>query len=183
MNRMLKSKRVIVFGFEGKNNKTETRYFSHFKPKNNIYILKFISTGFTDPENMFNSIISKRKRFDYGSKDLTYIFVDGDCDAEKINKLQNNSKKGIKVIVSNPCFELWFLNHFIETTKEYRNNEELITDLKKYIPDYDKSKDYFNLLKNHTNDAIKNSLKQKNRNSCKTKTDVVDLLDNIIRYK
>ncbi len=47
-------KRVIVFGFEGKNNKTEMNYFSHFKPKDDRYILKCLSCGVTDPVGMIN---------------------------------------------------------------------------------------------------------------------------------
>ena len=77
-------KRIIVFGFEGKNNKTETNYFSHFKPTDDRYILKCISSGVTDPLGIINSIKKKRKDLDYNSReDLTFIFVDDDCDCEK----------------------------------------------------------------------------------------------------
>ena len=73
----LKRKRIIVFGFEGKNNKTETNYFSHFKPYDSRYIFKFVSCGVTDPANMVSSIKTKRKEYDYNaSEDITLLFID-----------------------------------------------------------------------------------------------------------
>lgn len=189
MNRASKyyRKRVIVFGFEGKNNKTETNYFSHFKPVDDRYILKCISCGVTDPVNMINSIKKKRKDLDYNYReDLTFIFVDEDCDKAKketIDSLQAKLPKDIAIIRSKPCFELWFLNHFCETTKEYMSNDELIIDLKKFIVDYDKNKDYFEILKNHKDTAIKNSILQKDNKNCHTSTDVVKIVDKVIKYK
>ena len=60
----IERKRIIVLGFEGKNNKTESNYFSHFKPKNDRYILKSFSCGVTDPRNMIKSAKEKRKDYD-----------------------------------------------------------------------------------------------------------------------
>ena len=58
--------------------------FSHFKPTDDRYILKCISSGVTDPLGIINSIKKKRKDLDYNSReDLTFIFVDDDCDCEK----------------------------------------------------------------------------------------------------
>ena len=68
-------------------NKTETNYFSHFKPTDDRYILKCISSGVTDPLGIINSIKKKRKDLDYNSReDLTFIFVDDDCDYKKRKK-------------------------------------------------------------------------------------------------
>lgn len=189
MNRTSKyyRKRIIVFGFEGKNNKTETNYFSHFKPIDDRYILKCISCGVTDPVNMINSIKKKRKDLDYNAReDLTFVFVDEDCDhtkRETIDNLQSKLAKDIVIIRSKPCFELWFLNHFYETTKEYRDNAELIADLKKFITNYNKNNDYFELLKKHKDTAIKNSLFQKEKENACTSTDVVNVVDKIIKFR
>lgn len=180
-------KRIIVFGFEGKNNKTETNYFSHFKPVDDRYILKCISCGVTDPVNMISSIKKKRKDLDYNSReDLTFVFVDEDCDSSKreiINNLQSKLSKDIVLIRSRPCFEIWFLNHFCETTKEYRNNVELVADLKKYITNYNKNVDHFDVLKRHKDIAIKNSLLQKEKGNQCTSTDVVDIVDKIVKFR
>lgn len=50
-------------------------------------------------------------------------------------KLANTNK--IELIISNPSFEIWFLLHFIYTTKYY-DNKSLIDDLKAYVPNYKK---------------------------------------------
>lgn len=180
-------KRIIVFGFEGKNNKTETNYFSHFKPTDDRYILKCISCGVTDPVNMISSIKKKRKDLDYNAReDLTFIFVDEDCDSTKretIDNLQSKQPKDIVIIRSRPCFELWFLNHFCVTTKEYGNNTELILDLKKFIANYNKNNDYFDILKSSKDTAIKNSLLQKEKENPRTSTDVVDIVDKVVKFK
>lgn len=181
----LKRKRIIVFGFEGKNNKTETNYFSHFKPKDERYIFKFVSCGVTDPVNMLNSIKTKRKDYDYNAKeDITLLFIDLDCDENKKAKvlvIESKLKKDTVIIKSNPCFELWFLNHFCLSTKEYFSNKELINDLNKFIVGYEKNDDHYNLLKDKTDIAIKNSKTQLLNDNCKSKTDVCGLFDEIIK--
>ena len=181
----LKRKRIVVFGFEGKNNKTETNYFSHFEPKDSRYIFKFVSCGVTDPVNMLNSIKAKRKDYDYhASEDITLLFVDLDCDEakkEKVKEIESKLNKDTLIIKSDPCFELWFLNHFCFSTKEYSSNKELINDLKKYIVDYQKNYDYFDLLEDKTETAVRNSKMQLANVDCKSKTDVPILFDTLIK--
>ena len=179
-----KRKRLLVFGFEGKNNKTETNYFSHFKPKSNDYIIKMFSCGVTDPVNMIRSAKTKRKDLDYNSKeDLTFLFIDCDCNKKKreqVESLQSKQGKDLYLIKSNPTFELWFLNHFCETTKEYKNNVELEEHLSKFIPNYEKNKDYFNLLIDKIAIAINNSEKQFRKEDYQTFTEVINLINKII---
>ena len=180
-------KRIIVFGFEGKNNKTETNYFSHFLPIDEKYILKPISAGVTDLEGMIKSIKDKRKNYDYDSKiDLTYIFVDDDCSKEKrerIEALKKTLPKDITIIRSSPMFELWFLNHFCKTTKGYLTNDDLINDLKKFIPEYEKNLDCFDRIKDLTTIALANTNYQiKQGNKC-TSTDVGEIIDKLLKFK
>lgn len=180
-------KRIIVFGFEGKNNKTETNYFSHFKPTDDKYILKCISSGVTDPQGMVNSIKKKRKDFDYNYReDLTFIFMDVDCDENKsntIDAIQDKLSKDTVIVRSAPVFELWFLNHFCRTTKEYLDNHELIKDLNRFTSNYNKNCDYFDLLMDKTDKAIENSIYQKEHGKKCTSTDVGGLLDKVIKFK
>lgn len=184
--KLLKRKKVIVFAYEGKNNKTESQYFSHCSPIDSDYIIKAFPSGVTDPRNMLSTVKRKRSRFDYHTnEDLTYIFVDGDCDDKKlvlIKELKNKLPKDIKIIASNPCFELWFLNHFVRTTKEFKDSNDLIKELEKYLFSYDKKKDYFSKLSPNTKTAIENSNLQKSSGSSSS-TDVVELYnDRIIKY-
>lgn len=50
---------------------------------------------------------------------------------------------------SNPSFELWFLLHFVNQQAEVEDCQSLIRLLKQpnRIPDYEKNKDYFGVLK------------------------------------
>ena len=67
--------------------------------------------------------------------------------------------KGIQFIASNPTFEIWFLLHFRYTSKYYADGKEVISDLKKYIPDYEKNKDAFLLCEDRMAEALKNAVK------------------------
>lgn len=55
-------------------------------------------------------------------------------------------KKSIHMIPSNPCFEVWYLEHFTYTSKPFLHSKDIIEELKKYIPDYEKTKNYSELL-------------------------------------
>ena len=74
----------------------------------------------------------------------------------------------VEAITSNPCFELWYLLHYSNSTKSYTSThnkspcDNLIADLKKYalFATYDKgSKGYFEALSHERRGlAIKNAL-------------------------
>ena len=185
--RKIERRRLIIFAFVGKNNKTETHYFSHFRPKDNRYDLKCFSCGVTDPQGMINSAKAKRKDLDYNPKyDLTFVFVDCDGDEDKrkyIEHLQSKQKRDLKIIKSNPSFETWFLNHFHLTTKEFENANKIIEMFSKYLKNYDKNKDYFEELKQLTDVAIKNSRHQLNNLDCKTFSEVVEVIEDTLVYK
>ena len=184
---MLKRKKVIVLSFEGKNNMTENLYFSHFKACDNSYIIKAFSSGATDIVNMIKSTKNKRKKYDYNPKeDLTFIFVDGDDNSSKVELIKTQIKKQPKdicIILSNPCFELWFLNHFVYTTK-HMNTKSLFIELNKYIIDYQKNKDVYPLICDKIDAAINNSENQSNNSNDNPKTNVQMLfLDKIMCKK
>lgn len=97
------------------------------------------------------------------SKDYDKVYWIIDFDV--INKETREEKKGKKtalqelkeyfesfskkydnlviVIINNPCFEYWLLLHFEFTSKLYPSYRELVKQLKKYLPDYDKSRIYY----------------------------------------
>ena len=66
-----------------------------------------------------------------------------------------------KLIVSNPCFEIWYLNHFRYTTRSFNCIRELMDELCNFLPCYEKNGDYYRShLKTKTTDAIINSIRQ-----------------------
>ena len=50
----------------------------------------------------------------------------------------------LELAVSTPAFEYWYLLHFIDTDRPFRDADEIIEALKAYIPQYKKKQDIFN---------------------------------------
>lgn len=132
----------IFVSAEGKN-KTETNYLRGFSNRN--FVFRFVSSGKTDPVKMSQELIRKMEAdgFDRQSGDLAYCLIDGDNASYKNKQIKQADavakKHGFQVILSNPCFEVWFLCHFSGSTKQFNNSDEVIDELKKYLPDYSKS--------------------------------------------
>jgi hypothetical protein len=65
------------------------------------------------------------------------------------NKYKANKEKriykNVTFIETYPCTEFWFLLHFLPTlsTKTYHSCEELLPELRRYMPGYEKTKRYF----------------------------------------
>lgn len=57
-------------------------------------------------------------------------------------KLQKEYKN-VRIVVNNPCFEYWFLLHYVKTQKKFANCSGVIKELKKQLPGYDKTEKYF----------------------------------------
>ena len=61
--------------------------------------------------------------------DMGFCLVDYDCQSSKDEAILKADKfagkiagkKNLKLLVSNPCFELWYLCHFIKSTKQYNS--------------------------------------------------------------
>lgn len=157
-----KTKENILFEFEG-NNKTEEIYFRNFQKRGNPYNIKFAYGHDTDPVGMVKSLISYMKREDINAEnnDKIYCVFDADIDTNKQKRIDEAiklaTKNNIEVIVSIPCFELWYRLHYSYTSKIYSSNKEILTDLKIYIPDYEKNKNVYEIIKDKTYIAIENS--------------------------
>ena len=136
---------------------------------------------------MLSSIKQKRKNFDYKPKeDKTFLFIDIDCNMEKlkqVTEIKSKLPKDIVIVLSSPTFEVWFLNHFVFTVKSFRSNDELIKEINKHIPGYEKSNDVYSLLVSLFNAAIKNSEVQFKSGNNFCFTEVFTLLNKIICIK
>lgn len=186
-----KSKPIILLIVEGQN-KTENLYFRHFIQQNLPFNLRIITPGrTTDPKGMLEHLQNywKRNGLDEKSGDLGYIILDLDCNDKKGNTIRklNKGLSSTKFIISNPCFEVWFLLHYKYTTHIFKDGSELITELRKHIKDYEKNKDIYALLLHNTATAIENSKKlvvhfntdnsSWPSNTCNPRTDVHILLE------
>ena len=190
-NRQRKS--VILLAAEG-NNKTEKLYFSAFADEH--YSIRFARGNDTDPMHLANSLLKEYKRLELDSElgDSAFCLVDGDLSLlqEKlISQAENKlSRIGGVMIVSNPCFEIWFLCHYTFSTKHYSSGQEVIETLKQYIPDYSKGKkNMYELLQEKTKIGIANAKRLEQYHiaagnnirqyDCQPRTDVYKVVEHI----
>ena len=161
-----KTKNVYVIVCEGWN-KTEKKYFDNYKvnERNRNFIIQVVPAKDTDPINMLKKangyVLKNNLNCDDG--DRVYILIDVDEKDYKRNQIDKVRREVEKLkytlILSNPCFEVWYLNHFIFTARIF-TNENIIDELSKHIKSYEKNKDYYSMLKSKTDTAIKNSICQ-----------------------
>ena len=157
-------KRILLIKAEGKN-ETEINYFNNFE-SDTIHIVR-VKGNETDPENMMKQLVKQYDSDDLGDGDLAVCLVDADFNSSKDAQLKAADKlipkgKNIKLIVSNPCFEIWFICHYIYTTRGYTSIDDVLNYLKKHIPDYAKnSTTVFDSLKKKGSEskAIRNAQK------------------------
>ena len=157
-------KPVYLIVAEGKN-VTETQYFNSFNSSQNDYIVKAARSSYvTDPEGLWNRARNLWKQYDMSTKngDKAFVVLDLDCDPKKLRKVNKlRGKDDIEFIVSNPCFEIWFLLHFVYTTREFKNDKDVIRELRKHIPKYEKTMDVASFINDKTGSAIRNVNKLK----------------------
>ena len=159
-----KLKQVYLIIAEGKN-KTEMLYLSHFQDQEKSYSIRFVKAGYkTDADSLYNALIDKWEELDLSEKkgDRGFVILDIDNDllkAQKVSALvHSNTNTAVSFVVSNPTFEVWFLLHFKYTTKQYKDGNAVIKELRRYLPNYEKNRDCFEDCKDEMKEAIKNSI-------------------------
>lgn len=154
----------ILIAAEGKN-VTEKNYLtSLWRDHHPETVIDFVDKkGATDPETMLNNVENawKDKPMNSDRGDKAYVVLDLDCDEKKarlINQL-NSRREHAVFIVSNPCFEVWFLMHFRYSTRQFASSSEVIKELKGKgcIPNYQKNMDVYSLIKDKLKTARDNA--------------------------
>ena len=147
-------RKVYVIVCEGE--KTERIYFNRYKTRYSNLKIETPNSKCTDPKNL-----AKFARKQIEKKGLNFINGDKvwcvfDCDEntnEDISQACKIAKNDVKICLSNPNFEFWFLLHY-EYIITRLERSEVIEKLKKHIPNYSKSTDVFNDLLNKRSKAI-----------------------------
>jgi hypothetical protein len=103
------------------------------------------------------------------------------------SSLKNKEKNQVffQAIPSNPCFELWYLIHYENLTRE-EHRDAVQNKLKKYIPDYEKNlRHMWNLLYPDKEKAIAHALVLRKRkeetNNPNPSTDVDLLISRLLK--
>ena len=188
-------KPLLLLIAEGRN-VTETQYFRQFQLRHSTFNIKILTPGSaTDPERMLETLERFWKKHDMSSArgDQGFVVLDLDCNEKKarlIKKLENGSQIA-RFIVSNPCFEVWFVLHYRYSTHVYSDGNEVIKDLRRYIPEYQKNTDVTEALSGRLDTAMENACKlvehyekmdcQWPSDRCNPRTDVPGIIDVIQR--
>ena len=167
--RQRKIRPVILIVTEG--SQTEPKYFEHFRTRQKNINIRIVGARSSAGETDYVSLV--RKAIDYQNKnqisiakgDSIWVVADGDVNYNNPNPVDNKNQqlqrarkmalaRGIQIIISNPCFEFWYLMHFQYTTKFLKSYDEVKNILNKYLPEYEKTTDVYENLKAYTTDAI-----------------------------
>lgn len=186
-----KKKPVILIIAEGKN-VTESQYFKSFQNQHNGYSIQMLTPGHsTDPKGMYKKISQywKEKELDEKQGDIAFIVLDLDCNPDKALLIKELAKKNksMKFVISNPCFEVWFLLHFKYSTHTYASSSEVIKDLRNHISNYEKNMPVAEMIADKLEVAMTNAGKLKNyfekigakwpSEACNPYTDVTIVID------
>ena len=153
---------------EGK--KTEPLYFENYRTRLNNVKIRTVTCSSKDAIGIVDFAITKINRGDFsvaGNDEVVCVF---DCDKNEDDVLakafKNARENKIKMCLSNPFFELWFILHH-EYDNQPFTKEKLESRLEKHVPNYRKNKDYYGELLSKRDDAIKNAEKLNNYHSSK----------------
>ena len=154
-----KRKSIVLLGTEGKN-KTETIYFRSVQSSN--YVVQFAPGNYTDPVNIVPSLEQEYKELELDANlgDVAFCLVDSDVNPAKDKQMKKADTETDKVtmLVSSPCFEVWYLCHFTASSHQYASNDEVLKALKKHIPNYKKGmSEIWSTIGDKTKDAVKHA--------------------------
>ncbi|QLB20048.1 CRISPR-associated protein [Vespertiliibacter pulmonis] len=178
--------------------KTEPLYFKALREEYQLHTanIEICNSSGSDPISIVNhaKIRYREAKNERNSFDRVYCVFDKDQHANykpAIKTLESLAPKNtFFAITSIPCFEYWILLHFSYTTRPYvathRKSaaDSVISELKKYIPHYEKNVNIFDMIKGSTSFAITNA-KKANESAQRGSTDnpstkIVYLVEDLI---
>jgi len=140
--------KIVYLFCEGK--KTEPNYFNSINRHFRIFLrgkyrIEIVPNEYTDPVGIVNKALEKINTIETNDK-IWCIFDVNSHTEDEIQRAVAHANNKVKILLSNPKFELWFLLHY-EYTTAYMKGKDLDKRLKKYIENYIKSGDTFSLMK------------------------------------
>lgn len=134
---------------------TEPIYFRKYRTRYDNLEVIIPDSRCTDPKGLVKFCQEQIDYYplDFRYGDVIWCVFDWDNNTQEAIFAAFRKAKNVKLCLSNPSYELWYLLHFMDRFSKL-NNDELKEKLEKYIPNYDKSKDYFELLESKRISAI-----------------------------
>ena len=138
---------------------TEQKYLNHLKKRDAGYIVQVVESPRKDAISVVNHCKKEISNRGLSLKrdDEAYCVFDVDYNTEQnlMKAINNAHRNKMKVILSNPCFEVFFLYHYMDSVPSFSTPDEAVDLLKKFIPDYSKEKDYWHQLHDRQEGALK----------------------------
>ena len=118
-------------------NKTERIYFNRFRKRGNNLQILTPDTKYTDPGNLVDFAIEQKRALDLNTNTGDRVWCVFDVDENTSKPIDDAVKKAgsndIGIVLSNPCFEVWYLLHYCDWTRA-RNGKEVVKELVAYLP-------------------------------------------------
>jgi hypothetical protein len=185
-----KTKPVILIVTEG--SKTEPKYFKSFRTRQSNIDLHVVGSGEygggTDYESLVRKTIAYMEKNGLSAKngDKLWVVADGDVNYNNADPITVKSRMldkarhlaeryFITIVLSNPCFEFWYLLHFQYTTGFLKDYDGVVSLLKSYIPDYEKAKTVASQLLPYLSQAIQNAERVERYHVDNGKTDLCNI--------
>jgi hypothetical protein len=123
--------------------------------------------------------------------DIVYCVVDVEAPkADSLPKAVDKAKaNNLEIILSNPCFEYWYLLHFRKTSSPFNTSQDVKSALRHEHPAYCESdKTIFDVVFDKTHEAIKRSkevLNEQHNNTedisnCNPSTHIHKIVENLL---
>lgn len=165
-NNAIRRKRRSIIYIICEGEETEIRYFKHFRSRNCLVEVTPMPSKHKAAEHLVKHARGLIGHAEYRPKDGDEIWCVFDCDDNRDEALraaaETAEKLGYGIAFSNPCFEYWYLLHFVQHNAHLNGANEVIRMLqsKGYIERYAKNQDVFDLLLPHQSEAIERASKR-----------------------
>jgi hypothetical protein len=139
--------------------KTERIYFNRYRKRDSGLKIETPKCKVTDPKNLVKYANGCVNEFDLDFKFGDELWVVFDCDSctdDQIQKAKKAARKDLKFCFSNPCFEFWYLLHFINYSGRI-DTRDTIERLEQYIPGYQKNMEVYDQLEPTRDNAMHRS--------------------------
>lgn len=178
-----KRKKLFYFLLEGRN-KTERIFFQHFASHDASFIPFFEAPDppITDPHSLFEAAkkVIEKHQLEWSLQDRVFIVLDLDHRKDHLDFVKRHAQDNrlIVFVPSQPCIEMYFLLHFSKAVKNFdAKGDEVISELTRFVPDYQKSSDIYSRLESREKVAKKRLRELSRPSQIKGTLNVADLVD------
>ncbi len=137
---------------------SEKIYFNKFRERDNSFEIIVRRCPEQRPKKILRFCLNEIKELglDLKGGDSAYIVFDVDYNSESlINEIIESARhKNVGVIISKPCFEVFYLLHFTNNIDRLVDPEDTLDELDHYLKGYSKTEDYWRKLLPMQSEAV-----------------------------